>query len=280
MENKVVFEQTREGTGTKEWAEHTENICLGCHNDCVYCYAAFNADRQHSKSRADWHKESFTNRSRMTCYSHKEGVIMFPTTHDITEFNVDECIRVLKLMLEANNKVLIVSKPNPKCVKKLIKELKPYKQNVMFRFTIGTSNNKVLKLFEPNAPSYRERERALKMAFKAGYRTSVSMEPMLCAADLAFTTIINLQPYVTDSIWIGKLNKAELRIDESRMTEKLKLGLDSLLLWQNSDTCIYGLVGLIQACGEIEQQKIQWKDSIKEVMKKFTNNQRKTNRIQ
>ena len=170
-------------------------------------------------------------------------------------------------MLASDNKVLIVSKPNPKCIKKLVKELKPYKDNVMFRFTIGTSNNKVLKLFEPNAPSYKDRERSLIMAFNAGYRTSISMEPILCASDLAISTIITLQPYVTDSIWIGKLNKADLRVDQSRMTDKVTLGLESLLLWQNDDNCICELVRLIQECEEIEQQKIQWKDSIKEVLK-------------
>jgi hypothetical protein len=41
--------------------------------------------------------------------------------------------------------------------------------------------------------------------WRNGYRTSVSIEPML-------DTVENLWPLVTDTIWIGKMNKAGQRV--------------------------------------------------------------------
>jgi len=35
-----TFDIQRQGTGTKEWEDVTENIQKGCANNCLYCYAA------------------------------------------------------------------------------------------------------------------------------------------------------------------------------------------------------------------------------------------------
>ena len=40
-----TFDSQREGSGTHEWAEVTENIARGCPHNCLYCYAAQNAKR-------------------------------------------------------------------------------------------------------------------------------------------------------------------------------------------------------------------------------------------
>ena len=74
---------------------------------------------------------------------------------------------------------------------KLCDDLREYKKNMLFRFTIGSMNNEILSFWDQYAPLYEERKQSLEFAFNAGYRTSVSVEPMLdseCIEELAHTT--------------------------------------------------------------------------------------------
>ncbi len=50
-------------------------------------------------------------------YSKRKGRIMFPTSHDITMENLNGCLRVLKKLLDANNEILITTKPKFSCIK-------------------------------------------------------------------------------------------------------------------------------------------------------------------
>jgi DNA repair photolyase len=83
------FDESRSGTGTKEWAEVTENIQIGCSNNCLYCYAAHNANRYGLRKRSEWATESLTKRADIKSYPARDGVVMFPSTHDITPFNLE-----------------------------------------------------------------------------------------------------------------------------------------------------------------------------------------------
>ena len=129
---------------------------------------------------------------------------MFPTTHDITQANLEPCLAVLKKMLAAGNEVLVVSKPHLVCVNRLCQELEAYKDQILFRFTIGSAAAAVLSFWEPHAPSYPERLASLREAFQRGYKTSVSCEPMLDGSILR--VIDDARPYVTDAIWLGRVN--------------------------------------------------------------------------
>jgi hypothetical protein len=46
---------------------------------------------------------------------------------------------------------------------------------------------------------------ALEHAYRKGFQTSVSIEPMLDTTNVD-ELIADLSPYVTDSIWLGKMN--------------------------------------------------------------------------
>jgi len=85
----------------------------------------------------------------------------------------------------------------------VVDDLHRYK--MVFRFTIGANDDRILSFWEPNAPVYDERKAALIYAHQAGFQTSVSVEPMLDSANID-TLISELLPYVTHSIWIGKMN--------------------------------------------------------------------------
>lgn len=256
------FDSKRIGSGTMEWAEVTENICLGCANDCLYCYAAHNADRFGTKKREDWHNEEFTKRSKMTSYPPKDGVVMFPSSHDITPFNLDEYNRVAELILRAGNKLLIVTKPRIECVCSIVNYLNAYKDSILFRFTIGTINAGVSKLWEPNAPLPNERIMALKYAKSEGFRTSVSIEPMLEGAIGTMHVVNSVHEHVTDTIWIGKMNKIDLRVNlhDDRICVE---AVDEIKELQ-SDEEILALYRALKS-----DPKIRWKDSINMVLSNY-----------
>ena len=130
---------------------------------------------------------------------------MFPSSHDITPDILKECMTVLEKLLKFGNQMLIVSKPHYDCIREICKKFELYKNQILFRFTIGACDDRILSYWEPGAPRYGERKTSLKYAFDQGFRTSVSVEPMLDSANID-ALISDLSPYVTHSIWIGTMN--------------------------------------------------------------------------
>lgn len=249
------FDKNRKGTGTKEWAEVTENIQIGCANGCLYCYAAHNANRFKLRDREEWAIEELTKRADITSYPAKNGVVMFPSSHDITPFNVDAYIRVAKLILGKSNRLLIVSKPRLDVIKKVCDALINHKKQILFRFTIGTLKTDISLFWEPGAPWPHERICALQFAHSAGFKTSISIEPMLGSWCGAVDVVDMVEPFVTDTIWIGKMNKPRLRVDNG-----YRAAVEQVVLLQGDDA-ILKLVEILE-----DNQKIRWKDSIKEVV--------------
>jgi DNA repair photolyase len=80
-----------------------------------------------------------------------------------------------------------------------------FKDQILFRFSIGACDDQILSYWEPNAPGYDERKESLIVAHQEGFQTSVSVEPMLDSVHIA-TLIGELLPYVSQSLWIGKMN--------------------------------------------------------------------------
>ena len=222
--------------GTKEWCSKNINFSKGCPNDCVYCYAKSNGNRFGWKLREDWHNIENKDWMAQVKFEKIGGCIMSPSSHDIVPQNVKLAITVFKNILEPGNTLLIVTKPRPRIIRKLCRELKQYKDQILFRFTITSYYNDVLKTFEPNAPRFKKRLKALKIAYRKGFQTSISIEPFL--DPFPFVIIKRVQQYVTDSIWIGPLNYTHVPkgiIDEeqkflytSKSLKQIKEKIDSL----------------------------------------------------
>jgi len=260
-----TFTKDRTGTGTREWSETSYNIQNGCQNNCLYCYARANALRFKRISKSDeWTQEHIRQKAVIRDWEKRDGTIMFPTTHDITEQNIDAVAAVLRKMLQAGNDVLIVSKPRYSCIKRLCSEFADYKQQIMFRFTIGSLNEEVCRFWEPGAPTPKERLQALKHAYNSGFQTSISMEPMLEGLHSTQCAFWALKPYVTDTIWIGKMNKVRQRVDISNPDNLRAVEMIERL---QSDEEILKLVNALK-----DEPKVRWKDSIKRVME-VTNEQ-------
>jgi DNA repair photolyase len=203
--------------GVWQWADRSYNIMKGkttCPNDCVYCYVKYIRKKfnqvvkdndiedlgrrlfvlDEKKSKKGWSKSAEKKR------------IMFPSSHDIFPEMVDSYIDVVKKMIDAGHTVLCVTKPRYKCIKRICKELKDVEDihsKFFFRFTISCNDEKILKLWEPHAPTFHERRKCLKHAYKKGFSTSVSMEPSLDEPD---KTIKQVRKYVRDCIWVGPVN--------------------------------------------------------------------------
>jgi len=245
-------------TGTREWAEESYNIGQGCQHGCLYCYARCNALRFKLISKSgEWEKEHIIQKKVDKKWSKCNGTIMYPTAHDITPYYLKDSIIVLKKMLEAGNKVLIVSKPHLECIKVMCEELSQYKQNILFRFTIGSGCNQDLKFWEPNAPSFEERRESLKHAFSSGFQTSVSSEPMLAGIEDAMYLYGVLREYITDCIWFGKMNKIDQRIEHNDITNPW---IERIKYYQDNDN-IRVLYDFLK-----DDPKVKWKDSIKQVV--------------
>lgn len=248
-----TFTSPRTGSGTREWSEHSFNTGFGCSHGCLYCYARANALRYKKISQpCEWLIENITPKWAPL---KKQGVIMFPTAHDITPVYYPAALQALKGMLYNGNNVLIVTKPHLDIIQKLCNELLDYKPQILFRYTLTTLDAEISALWEPGAPLPEERLSALKHTYHAGYQTSVSAEPLLGNYVTARGLYSATEKYITDKIWIGKLNNGRNRIFELHRPEVLKAYEDILR---------YQTAAGIQAIKEIlsHAPKIAWKESM------------------
>ena len=247
--------------GTYEWAISNANFINGCSHDCKYCYSKEMAIRFKRKTPATWSKE-VVNKSSLNRTFHKpnkDGYIMFPSSHDVTPLHLDESLKFLRNMLAAGNKVLIVTKPHLSVIREICKEFKDYKEKILFRFTIGSVNSDILKFWEPNAPDYQERKQSVIYAYRHGFMTSLSCEPML---DANIDEVVNdLQKFVTDSIWIGKANFLIRRLTANHSTDKETIRKAHELIDLQSDDNIKKLYKRLS-----KNKKIKWKESVKKVV--------------
>jgi len=201
MENK----QRKSNHGTSEWSVKTINCCTGCSHDCRYCYAKGMAIRFRQVKHEEWQLERVRPKDVARQHKNYGGQVMFPSSHDITPNNIDACLEVLKNLLKSGNQVLVVSKPHIECIERICAELSDYKEQILFRFSIGACDDQILSYWEPNAPGYDERKQCLIYTYRSGFRTSVSVEPMLDSPNIDIL-ISELSPYVNHSLWIGTMN--------------------------------------------------------------------------
>lgn len=244
--------------GTREWAVATVDCTVGCLHDCRYCYARYEwSGKRENAEYGQWKKCHTDHQAVQRQYPLYEGQVMFPANHDIHRENLEACLEVLRKLLVVGNQVLVVSKPDPDCIRKICQELSCYKENLLFRFTITARDQTILGFWEPGAPSYKNRLLALQHAFEMGFKTSVSVEPMLDVLDTP-ALVEELQSFVSHSIWLGKMNKIKDRVivGDNAIQEEV-----ARIIAQQADTSIISLYEILK-----NNPLIRWKESIKEVV--------------
>jgi|GEM_PF-272594 len=245
--------------GTKEWAKINVNCCIGCSHNCRYCYARGYGlwyKRLAENDIDQWKVEKIRQKNVDKGYRKRDSLIMFPSSHDITPTNFTACHTVLGKLLKAGNKVLIVSKPHFECIDKICRDFTEYKDNILFRFTISATDNDILSFWEPGAPSYEERKQCLKIAWHFGFQTSVSVEPMLDPGRID-DLIAELDPLVTDTIWVGLMQHFQFVRIEDKTVES---AIEKIRAGQTVDK--------IQPIYEKHKDnpKIRWKESIRKLL--------------
>ena len=242
--------------GTREWASSNVNLYSGCSNNCPYCYAKKMAIRFGRKTEENWSEMELNIDAVTKGYRKRQGRIMFPTSHDITSESLYYSIIVLRKLLEVGNTVLITTKPNLWCVYNILNQLEQYKTQIQFRFTITSISDYHLRFWEPNATNFEERLQSLILAYKKGFKTSISIEPFLDKDPIPL--ILKLNPFVSETIWLGKMNyiKATNITSEEKQFYEYQRKICS---WTN----IKKILLEIQKLPDDIKSKIRLKDSLR-----------------
>jgi len=246
-------------TGTKEWARSNRNCLLGCPHRCRYCYARDMAKRNgFIKSFDEWGDSHLHVREKEVNMGRRKvkGTIMFPSSHDIVPKFLTPCMTLLGKLLKAGNDVLVVSKPHLECIEAICKEFAEYRKQMLFRFTITAMDEELLKFWEPGAPQFAERLTSLKHAFENGFRTSVSVEPMLDTANI-MPLYDALICFVSETIWFGKMSRVRHCVQPSSSEEAAVQRIEE----GQTDAKIREVYAALK-----DKAKVRWKDSIKKVV--------------
>jgi DNA repair photolyase len=245
--------------GTKEWASKNFNFINGCIHDCKYCYSKSMAIRFKRKTPQNWKIEEVNHKILQASVKRIEGRIMFPSSHDISPENLNHTIGALRNILKVDNHVLIVTKPHLEVIQRICEEFPDKKANILFRFTIGSTNSDTLKFWEPGAPSFEERLESLKHAHDMGFSTSISSEPVLDSNSNEL--IETLLPFVSDAIWIGKPNKLKSIMKVNGANDPESAYKADELMKQLNDQWALELYDRYK-----NNPKVKWKDSMKKVL--------------
>jgi len=252
--------------GDKEWAKYKMNFITGCNNQCKYCFSCAYSYRVVRVSPGEW-KVEIIRLLDVNCKVKKyNGAIMIPASHDISVDTLGVCVEVLRKVLKAGNDVFFITKAHYEVIDRICKEFTDYKNQLLICITIGSTNSETLKFWEIGATSYEERFAALKLAYEMGFKTSVSAEPML---DKNIDELIAaVSPYVTNEIWIGKINNMRQMLTRNGHNDSETLQrANELKEWQNNPTFILPLYEKYKS-----NPKIQWKETFR---KEIFNDNRK-----
>ncbi len=245
-------------SGTREWAVANIDCCTGCSHGCKYCYARYDSViKREQVSESEWSVPQIRRQDVDRNYPLFNGPVMFPTTHDILPEILDDCLTVIANLLQSGNRVLIVTKPHLECVQAICTAFTARRNQILFRFTITAANDSILQFWEPGAPKFGQRLQALQYAHSHGFETSVSIEPMLDCDNIT-GLVETLEPFVTHSIWLGKMNKIDQRVEiDSKEMEKDIIRIKA----SQCDARIKEIYNTLK-----DSPLVRWKESIKQVV--------------
>ena len=259
-DQEKIKEAASRAFGTHQWADQTVNCIRGCKCDCLGCFAADRAYRFKEKAPGQWKCEVLNERAYNAKVPKGHKLTMFPSTHNISPEFLGPCEDKIQQILDSGSDILIVLKPWLEVVESICTKFKAEKDRIIFRFTIGSTDNDVLKFWEPGAPSFEERMACLQYAFEHGFETSVSCEPWW-GGDID-SLISELRPFVTDSIWIGKMNRGKARMkNNGHWNPQTEAKYNELMSIWYADANIMAIYDRYK-----DDSLIRWKESIAKVV--------------
>jgi hypothetical protein len=253
-------------TGVAEWADASMNVCLGCANGCRYCYACAMATRMGRRAKGDWRREEIVPNWWKRLPKGEGKRVMMPTSHDVTPGVWPDFQRALWDVLlhsprsmggRQTHGVLIVTKARVEMMRRLMERFGEFfRERIEVRVTIGSADDGVLGFWEPGAPGFEERLHALEELHDAGWRVSVSVEPML--DDKTLTVWDEVKGWA-ETVWIGEPNRlmSILSLNGFRQDRETWSRGRKLVELMNG-----GYVGWLYRYLKDEPQ-VRWKDSVR-----------------
>jgi len=186
--------------------DYCVNPYIGCSHGCRYCYATFM--KRYSGHTEEWGsfvdvKINAPEILQKQLKRAKRGRILISSVTDAyqpIESKYKLTRQCLEILLQSQFPVDILTK-SPLVLRDtdLIKKFKDIEVGI----TITTNNEKMQKIFEPNAPSIMARIRTLKALHDKGINTYAFIGPVLPMNPEALSE--KIRPYV-DSIIIDRMN--------------------------------------------------------------------------
>lgn len=182
------------------------NPYVGCSHACIYCYAEFM--KKFSGHREPWGQfvDIKTNAREVLGKQLKKsarGSVMLSSVTDPyqpVEARYALTRKCLELLLEHQFPVDILTK-SPMVLRDM--DIITQFRNIDIGITITTDNERMRKVFEPNAPPITARMKALKTLHDNGIRTYVFIGPVLpMDPDIL---VKHISPY-TDRVLIDRMN--------------------------------------------------------------------------
>ncbi len=183
--------------------DYTINPYSGCSFNCIYCYVKGSKYGFHQENKASlkWNAiELLKKQLQLGARKKQFGFIVLSSSTDpYVQFEEEESITrdILLLILEHRFPVHIITK-SPMVIRDfdVLNEINRnavlpddlqnrLEHKVLITFSFSTIDKEVASIFEPGAPSPEERLTGLMNAHEAGFKTGVSMMPLI--------------PYITDT---------------------------------------------------------------------------------
>jgi DNA repair photolyase len=202
-----------------EWqfAETSYNIIasgFACPNACIYCYMIPMNERFGRGTIIPDIEEFPVNEKRVEKKWLKVGgkrkpkYYMFPSSHDLFPEMVEPALEVIRKILIAGHDLTIVSKPRIPVVDAIVNDdiVKNNLDRIVMRFSISTLDEDLVKKFEPNAPTIKERIECLRISREAGLMTGVSVEPYI-SDPVNIVEGLEKTGYVSEDYFVGVMTK-------------------------------------------------------------------------
>jgi len=191
---KTILNKSKENRGVF-LGDYSLNPYLGCSFDCQYCY--INGSKYADSTKSYYIKSNaldiLKNQLKRKYRAGERGVILFGSASD-PYIDIEKDLFLTRDLLKIANRfrfpVHIVTKSNLilrdiDLFKKinenglLPKDIEHLVSKVMITFSFSTIDEKVSKLFEPNAPNPKKRLKAIKKLKNENFLVGVSLMPLL-----------------------------------------------------------------------------------------------------
>jgi len=156
--------------------------CSGntCSHNCCYCFSNIRRSCRYSNIKQTLTQlKNFqsSNTYKNTLIKEKYSICLSNRTDPFSKTNYIETLSMLEYLKNLENGIFFQTKGGYG-IDEAFDILKD-KKNILFYITITSKNNDILKLIEPNAPSYEEKLELIKKAKNNGYNVIVAFNPVV-----------------------------------------------------------------------------------------------------